>query len=101
MERSDSDRGGLSYDVHHPPFPVYRKGGMVHIVGRLASLGGPLLLAGRCLVANPMRSLVGSAGRAQPGRAREGEGGQTEPNFVAKEIPRTIPGNSPEMSAIF
>ena len=64
MKRSVPDYGWLRCTI---PFLLRQKGGWCN-VGRLASLGGPLLLAGGIIVANLLRDLVGSVGRAELGR---------------------------------
>ena len=64
MKRSVSDYGWLRCTI---PFLLCQKGGWCN-VGRLASLGGPLMLAEGSIVANRMRDLVGSVGRAELGR---------------------------------
>ena len=64
MKRSVSDYGRLRCTI---PFLLRQKGGWCN-VGRLASLGGPLMLAEGIIVANRMRDLIGSVGRAELGR---------------------------------
>ena len=70
MERSVPDYGWLRCTI---PFLLRQKGGWCN-VGRLASLGGPLLLAGGIIVANLLRDLVGSVGRAELGRGAAARG---------------------------
>ena len=71
MKRSVPDYGGLRCTI---PFLLRQKGGWCN-VGRLASLGGPPMLAEGCIVANPVRDLVGSVGRAELGRGAAARGG--------------------------
>ena len=82
--------------LHHP-LSGYQKGGWCN-EGRLASLGGPVLLVGGYLVAHPLRSPVGSAGRAQVGGGGgTGAGGGKNAQHCVKnfagsflEIPKTL-----------
>ena len=73
MKRSVPDYGWLRCTI---PFLLRQKGGWCN-VGRLASLGGPVMLAEGSIVANPVRDLVRSVGRAELGRGAgpRGRGG--------------------------
>ena len=71
MKRSVPDYGWLRCTI---PFLLRQKGGWCN-VGRLASLGGPLMLAEGIIVANLLRDLVGSVGRAELGRGAAARGG--------------------------